>query len=93
MVSGSDGTVSQRRASQRLRRRCRLFAEKHAILTGADRGQARSRDGIVRMLCESSTGWVEYTKGGVPGGARCLVVGLAEGDGCAETKPEAGGRR
>ena len=32
-------------------------------------------------LCVSSAGRVEYTKGGVPGGARCLVVGLAEGDG------------
>jgi hypothetical protein len=64
-----------------------LFAEKHAILTRADRGQARCRDGMARMLCVSSTGRVEYTKGGVPGGARCLVVGLAEGDGCTETRP------
>ena len=48
---------------------------------------------IVRVLCVSSTGRVEYTKGGVPGGARCLVVGLAVGDGCTETTPEAGGRR
>jgi len=50
---------------------------------------------MARMLCVSSIGRVEYTKGGVVrGGARCLVVGLAaEGDGCTETKPEAGGRR
>lgn len=51
MVSGSDGTVSQRSASQRLRGCCRLFAEKHAMSTGAERGQVGCRDAMVRMLC------------------------------------------
>lgn len=79
--------------SQRLRRCCRLFAEKHAILTRGDRGQAMCRYGMAKMLCVEYRAGRVYTKGGVPGGARCLVVGLAEGDGCTETKPEAGGRR
>ena len=70
-----------------------MFAEKHAMSTRAERGRVGSRGALMRMLCVSSTGRVEYTKGGVGGGARSLVVGLAEGDGCTETKPEAGGRR
>lgn len=59
--------------------------------------RARSRDAMMELLSlcvEYRAGRVH--KGGVPGSARCLSWGFAEGDGCTEVRPEtlvAGGER
>jgi hypothetical protein len=42
---------SQRSAIQRLRRCCRLFAEKHAMVSLSKVSRVRSRDPMVKVLC------------------------------------------
>lgn len=88
MVSGSGWTVSQRSAIQRLRRCCRLFAEKHAMVRLAEMSRFWSRGPRVKVLCVSSSGRVEYTKA-VSLGCALPVVGFAEGDGGTEAKSDA----